>query len=131
MNQHFDGKYKKENGVLVFTTLAHTKRFERFVARLPERCLVDFYCEVTHDDGSLPQLAKIHAMIRTLAMHIGESFENIKLVVKDRAGLCLTRNLSGKEYFIPKSFGECSMEELSLAITAAIELGEEVNCPVG
>ena len=70
-------------------------------------------------------------MLKHLASHIGETVENMKILVKDRAGLCIAREVSGKEYFLAKSFGECSKEELSLAIQAAIEIGEEVSCFVG
>ena len=66
-------------------------------------------------------------MIKELATHIRETAENMKLLIKDRAGLCIAREVSGKEYFLAKSFGECSKDELSLAIQAAIEIGEEVN----
>ena len=66
-------------------------------------------------------------MIKNLSMHTGETVENMKLLVKDRAGLCIAREVSGKEYFLAKSFAECSKEELSLAIQAAIEIGEQVG----
>jgi hypothetical protein len=39
--------------------------------------------------------------------------------------------VSGKEYFLAKSFGDCSREELSLAIQAAIEIGEQVGFILG
>lgn len=129
-SNHFVGKYIKKAGMLNFPTLAQAKQFELFVASIPEKSIVECYYEVTHDDGTLPQLAKLHVMLRTLAMHVGESVENMKLLTKDRAGLCIARNVAGKEYFLAKSFGECSKEELSLAIQAAIEIGQEVNCPV-
>ena len=54
----------------------------------------------------------------------------MKLLIKDRAGLCIAREVSGKEYFLAKSFGDCSRDELSLAIQAAIEIGEEINYPL-
>lgn len=130
MSLHFNGKYKKKAGVLD-TSLAMKKQFEVFVSKLPEGMMVEAFFEATHDDGTLPQLAKLHAMIRDLSIHIGESVENMKLLVKDRAGLCVARSVSGKEYFLAKSFGDCSREELSLAIEAAIEIGQEVNHPVG
>ena len=102
-----------------------------FVSRIPDRTIVEVFYEQTHDDGTLPQLAKLHVMIKELAMHIGESVENMKLLIKDRAGLCISREVSGKEYFLAKSFGECSKEELSLAIQAAIDIGTEVNYHLG
>lgn len=110
---------------------AQSKQFESFVSHIPENTIVDCFYETQHDDGTLPQLAKLHVIIRQLASHIGESVENMKLLVKDRAGLCIAREVSGKEYFLAKSFGECSREELSLAIQASIEIGEEVNFLVG
>lgn len=127
MSGYFTGKYRKERGLLKPITLAAIKQHEKFVSDIPEGSIVEFFYEVQHDDGTLPQLAKLHAMIKQLATHIGETAENMKLLVKDRAGLCIAREVSGKEYFLAKSFAECSKEELSLAIQAAQEIGEEVN----
>jgi hypothetical protein len=131
MDLHFVGKYIKKNGRLEFTSLSSSKQYELFVSRLPEGQLVECFYEATHDDGTLPQLAKLHAMIKALANHVGETAENMKLLVKDKAGLCIIREVSGKEYFLAKSFAECSKQELSLAIQAAIEIGEEINFLVG
>ena len=127
---HFNGKFIKKNGRLDFSTLAASKQFEVYVSNIPEGSIVEFFYEVTHDDGTLPQLAKLHVMLKHLANHIGETVENMKLLVKDKAGLCIAREVAGKEYFLAKSFGECSKEELSLAIQAAIEIGQEVNFPL-
>jgi hypothetical protein len=127
---HFNGKFIKKNGRLDFSTLAASKQFEVFVSGINEGSIVEFFYEVTHDDGTLPQLAKLHVMLKHLSTHIGETVENMKLLVKDRAGLCIAREVAGKEYFLAKSFGECSKEELSLAIQAAIEIGQEVNFPL-
>lgn len=129
-NLHFTGKYIKRNGRLEFSTLAAAKQFEIFSSYIPEGQIVEVFYEQQHDDGTLPQLAKLHVIIKQLAMHIGETVENMKLLVKDKAGLCIAREVSGKEYFLAKSFGECSKEELNLAIQACIELGEEINFPV-
>lgn len=127
MTHHFTGKYEKRNGVLRPVSSAVSKQHELFVSNIPEGSIVECFYEVQHDDGTLPQLAKLHVVIRQLATHVGETVENMKLLVKDRAGLCISREVAGKEYFLAKSFGECSKEELSLAIQAAIEIGEDVN----
>jgi hypothetical protein len=127
MNLHFTGKYIKRNGRLDFSSLGSSKQFELFVSHIPEGQIVEVFYEEQHDDGTLPQLAKLHVLIKQLSMHIGESVENMKLLVKDRAGLCIAREVSGKEYFLAKSFAECSKEELSLAIQAAMEIGEDVG----
>jgi hypothetical protein len=130
-HQPFNGKFIKRNGRLEFSSLAISKQHEQFVSDIPDGTIVEFFFEVQHDDGTLPQLAKLHAMIRELSLHVGEPFSDMKLLVKDKAGLCLSREVSGKEYFLAKSFGECSREELSLAIQAAIDIGVSVNCPIG
>lgn len=124
---HLNGKYKKERGLLKPLTIGAAKQYELFVSRIPDGTIVEFFYEEQHDDGTLPQLAKLHAMLKPLASHIGETVENMKLLVKDRAGLCIAREVSGKEYFLAKSFADCSREELSLAIQAAIEIGQDVN----
>lgn len=131
MTHHFTGKYIKRNGSLRPISSAVSKQLEQYVSKVPEGTIVECFYEVQHDDGTLPQLAKLHVMIRQLASHIGETVENMKILVKDRAGLCIAREVAGKEYFLAKSFAECSREELSLAIQAAIEIGEEVNFLVG
>ena len=127
MTQHLNGKYKKERGLLKPLTIAGIKQQEIFISNIPEGAIVEFFYEIQHDDGTLPQLAKLHVMLKQLSMHIGESVENMKLLVKDRAGLCIAREVAGKEYFLAKSFGDCSREELSLAIQAAIQIGEDVG----
>jgi hypothetical protein len=130
MNLHFNGKYVKRNGRLEFASLSAAKQYELFVSHIPEGQIVEFFYEEQHDDGTLPQLAKLHVLIKQLAMHIGETVENMKILVKDKAGLCIAREVSGKEYFLAKSFAECSKDELSLAIQAAMEIGEEVGLMV-
>jgi len=130
MTGYFNGKMRKKRGRLEFISLALSKQFELFVSKVEEGQIVEFFYEATHDDGTLPQLAKIHAMLKTLSIHTGISVEDLKLMIKDQAGLCLAREVSGKEYFLAKSFGDCSKEELSLAIQAAIDLGVQTNCPL-
>jgi hypothetical protein len=127
MNLHFTGKYIKTKGTLKFASLGSAKQFELFISHIPDGQIVEVFYEEQHDDGTLPQLAKLHVLIKHIAMHIGETVENMKLLVKDRAGLCIAREVSGREYFLAKSFSECSKDELSLAIQAALEIGEEVN----
>jgi len=127
MSIHFTGKYIKKDGRLEFSSLAQSKQFEVFCSHIPNGQIVEVFYEMTHDDGTLPQLAKLHVIIKHLCMHIGETVENMKILVKDRAGLCIARNVAGKEYFLAKSFADCSKDELSLAIQAAMEIGEDVG----
>lgn len=126
-NLYFTGKYIKQRGIFKPISISLARQLEAFTSHVEEGKIVEFFYEVQHDDGTLPQLAKLHVMIKQLATFTGETAENMKLLVKDRAGLCIAREVAGKEYFLAKSFGECSKEELSLAIQAAIEIGESVN----
>ncbi len=75
--------------------------------------------EVQTEDASYAQVSKVHKHIRELANYTGDSFEDMKLQVKLRAGLCSESDC--------KSFADCSKEELSMAIQASIEIGELVG----
>jgi hypothetical protein len=126
MNLHYTSRFVKRNGKLYNLETRDNKAYELFVKTLEEGAVVDMYMSVEKDDGTLAQLAKIHAMCRTLASHCGETFEDMKLYVKDKAGLIIKDN----SQMVIKSFGACSKEELSMAIQAAQEIGQAVNCLV-
>lgn len=123
---HYTNRFVKKNGKLFNVNKADNKAYQLFVDQVPEGAFVDVYMSVEKDDGTLAQLAKIHAMCRALANHTGNSFEEMKLYIKDRAGLVVKENTQ----LIIKSFGACSKEELSMAIQSAQEIGETVNCLV-
>lgn len=125
---HFFGRLQKVNGQLVYVKQKDTKDYEEFKKLVPEGGFVDLYVEAVSNDGNLAQLAKVHALIRDLSAHTGFSTSEIKLLVKERAGLCLTREKEGKEIFICPSFGDASKEDLSSAIQTCIEIGREVGC---
>lgn len=126
MNMQYSSRYEKRDGQLVGLSNADKAKLKLFLETIPDGTKVDIFMSVEQDDASLAQLAKIHAMCRTLALHIGESFEDMKLLIKEKAGL--TTKVNGQLHV--KSFGACSKEELMLAIQAAKEIGELVNCLV-
>lgn len=121
------GKFKKADKKLVHITLAGEKKYKEFVQSLPDDTMVEFFMEISNPDGSLAQLAKVHKCIRVLAAHSGHSFEEMKLYVKDKSGLLIIRTAMGNDYTEWKSFGDCSLEELQLAIIACIEIGDIVG----
>ncbi len=90
-----------------------------FIKGLQEGETVVITYEVQTEDATYAQISKVHKHIRELANYTGDSFEDMKLQVKLRAGLCTDTNC--------KSFSECSKEELSMAIQASIEIGELVG----
>jgi hypothetical protein len=109
-----------KNGALDFPIKAVGNKYQKFLNDLPEGAQLEIFIGVSGDKGSNPQLARLHAMIREIAQEIGYTFEEAKLVVKRKAGLCFTKN---KEEYC-KSFGECDKDELNLAIQACIEIGD-------
>jgi hypothetical protein len=107
------GKFIKKDGKLVFAHPQDKLAYEIFVEKLKEGDKVDMFIEVSNPDHSKAQLAKVHACIRELAKESGYTFEEMKLVVKEHAGLA------------GKSFGDCSKSDLMLAIEACIQIGSE------
>lgn len=90
-----------------------------FIKSLQEGETVVITYEVQTADHTYAQLSKLHKCIRELANYTGDSFEDMKLQVKLRAGLCSNSDC--------RSFADCSKEELSMAIQASIEIGDLVG----
>ena len=67
----------------------------------------------------------VHVCIRKLANEIGYTFEEMKLSIKQRAGLVYGELDTSEGY--AKSFADCSNEEMQLVFEALNEAGEMVN----
>jgi hypothetical protein len=113
----------KKNGKLIYKSLADKVKHEQLVKELAEGQTVNIFFDSNKDTGTFAQLAKIHASIRELASETGYSFDEMKNTVKEKAGLCWHN--SEESYY--KSFAECSVEELSMAIIAIQEIGDLVG----
>ena len=100
-----------KDGKLHFPVKAYQTKFDNFFKQHEDGVRVELFIGVQDGKGSNPQLARIHAMIREIANELGYTFEEVKLQVKRKAGLCFVKN--NKEYC--KSFGKCDKEELNLA----------------
>ena len=123
---HYTSRFKKKDGKLYNINSKDSAAYDLFVKSLAEGSVVEMYMSIETDDGSLAQLAKLHVMIKTLASYIGETVYDMKLIIKEKAGLVFKQD----DDVIVKSFSKCSKEELSLAIQAAKEIGELTNCLV-
>ena len=118
-----------DKGVLAPRTEKELQKFNRMLANLKPGNRVSMMCEVVKDDHSLVQLAKVHALIRELAHCTGNDFEDVKLEVKRKAGLTIkSKDNADKHIELVKSFADCSKDQLSMAIQACIELGNEFGC---
>jgi len=109
-----------KDGELSFPVKALESKYKNFLKNLPDGIKLEIFIGASSGKGSNPQLARIHAMIREIANELGYTFEEVKLQVKRKAGLCFTKN--NVEYC--KSFAKCDKEELNLAIQAALEIGD-------
>jgi hypothetical protein len=102
-------------------------RFREFKEKLEKDQTVEVFMEANEDNGTLPQLAKIHACIRKLAEENGDTFEDMKLYVKKKAGLCIRKEIDNEIFMVCKSLSVCSKEELGLVIEAIYEIGDQLK----
>jgi hypothetical protein len=79
-----------------------------------------------NDDKTAGQLAKTHALIREIANSTGHTNEEIKLIVKERAGLYDPTTI-GSTSSPFKSFADCSKQEMSRAIEICIEIAHDLG----
>jgi len=117
-------KRVKRGNQLVFKSQGDLALYNEYVKSLEDGQVVEEFLDAHKDNGTGLQLAKIHACIRELSKEIGYTFNDMKKVIKQHCGLCFKDN-TGKEYC--KSFADCSIDELGLAIESIIEIGEDVN----
>jgi hypothetical protein len=94
---------------------------EDFTDQVAEGTVVELYLDQVEneDEKTLGQLAKVHANVRELARYTGHSMEEMKDMVKQKAGLYQVTETGHRL----KSFKDCSKEELSLAIETSDQIG--------
>ena len=123
----FTVKLVKQSGKLVYPNDKSKLNYKLFLDKLPEGQEVEMFIGLTSSDKSVAQLAKVHACIRELALESGYTFDEMKVLVKEKSGLAYDGD--GAVFF--KSFADCSKSELALAIQACIEIGELYNINFG
>jgi hypothetical protein len=109
----FTGKFRKKDGKLIFDTINDKLAYEIFLEKIPEGQKIDMFLDLADPDHTNAQLAKVHACIRELAKESGYTFDDMKSLIKIKAGLA------------GKSFADCSKTELMLAIESCIEIGRD------
>jgi len=119
----FTVKLVKRDGKLVYPDDKSKLNYQIFLDKLSDGQQVEVFMGLTSDDGSVAQLAKVHACIRVLAKESGYTFDEMKTIIKQQSGLCY--DAGDVEYC--KSFADCSKDELVLAIEACIQIGKEFN----
>jgi len=121
--QNITVRFVKRDGELKPVTTQDTTKYLEFRKDLEEGQIIELYITkiVDEDDKTSGQLAKVHACIRELARETGNTFEEMKETVKEKAGLV---DPASHKY---KSFSECSKKELSDAIQMCIEIGNFIG----
>ena len=112
--------FKKVDGQLVADSKLGVMKLDDFLRQLKEGEKVEVTYEAIHAKVSYSQLSLLHKCIRVIAGYTGHNFDEIKEIVKMRAGL-----YSEKGKF--KSFADLSKDEISLAINTVLELGQELG----
>ena len=114
---------KMEDGKLVPKRDMDKFKLENYLKGLEEGQTIQVTYEEYASDGTYAQISKLQACTREIAKYLGYTHDEVKDMVKLKAGLFdAEANL--------KSFGDCSKEELSLAIQAVFDLGEQVDFPL-
>jgi hypothetical protein len=111
------------DGVLVPKTELGKYSLAHYVKNVEEGAVIQVTYEELSTDGTYAQISKLQACTRELSKFLGYTHEEVKDIIKHKA------NLYSPEGDL-KSFADCSKEELSLAIQAALELGEQVDFPL-
>ena len=114
-------KLVKKDGKLTYPDEKSRLAYQIFLDKIPEGQKVEMYIGLADADHSIAQLAKVHACIRELAKESGYTFEEMKVLIKEKSGLCY----DGGDATICKSFADCDKSELMLAIEACIEVGRD------
>lgn len=83
---------------------------------------IEAYLQIASDPNKTNgQLAKAHALIKEIANSTGHTTEEIKEVIKERAGLY---DEASSKF---KSFADCSKQDMSNVIEHCIALGSELG----
>ena len=109
-----------KDGKLHFPIKAQENRYIKFLSQFPNDTRIELFVGANNGKGSVAQLAYIHSMCREIANEIGYTFEEIKLQVKRKAGICFIKD--GTEYC--KSFSQCDKSELNMVIQTCLEIAD-------
>jgi hypothetical protein len=115
--------FEMRDGELVPKSELGKHSLANYLKNVEEGALIQVTYEEQSTDGTYAQISKLQACTRELANYLGYSHEEVKDMIKLKAGL---QNNDGHL----KSFANCSKEELSLAIQTALELGDQVDFPL-
>jgi hypothetical protein len=119
--------FQVRNKKLNYINTGDKDKYIDFVKSLKDDVKVSVYFEVITDKGSIDQIAKVHKCIREIASHTGNSFNDIKREVKEQSGVLIKVLRDEQIIDFEISFGDCSRNDLNLAIQTCIEMGDNLG----
>jgi hypothetical protein len=116
-------KFIYKDGKLTYLNPEDLTKYDLFTKGLKEGDVVESYFTqiVDNSHATAGQLAKIHAMLNELAKHTGYTLDEMKDIIKVKAGFVDPAS------FDVKSFKDASKEEMSNIIQECIILGQSMN----
>jgi hypothetical protein len=127
----FSSILTKKDSKLGYSNKRDKLLYDLFLDKIKDGEEVEIFMCIKGKKGSPAQIAKIHASIRELAGELGFSFDDMKLIVKQKAGLCYEVEDEGTKRVMCKSFGDCSNTELTLAIEACNDIAADNGIILG
>jgi hypothetical protein len=119
----FTGLMVKKGTKMSFSNKKDALLYQMFIDSLKDGEIIEMLVTVKGKKANNAQISKVHACIRMLASELGYSFDEMKIIIKDKSGLWTT----DQDEVIYKSFADCSSDEISSAIETCNELGREMN----
>jgi len=118
-------RFAIKEGQLVPANSVEDAKYKLFLKTLREGDTIEAFMNLNKADKTLSQVAYAHVLIRELANYTGHSFEEMKILIKEKTGLCVKTPESRTIY---KSLGDCSKNELSNVIETCLQLGNDIGC---
>jgi hypothetical protein len=109
-------RFKKVGKKLEFEQPVHKLKWQMFLKTIQEDEVVEMYVDRVSGDGSLSQLAKLHATLREIAKFTGNTVTYEKTRIKRKAGLCYEVVVENERCLECKSFSDSTREELDYVI---------------
>jgi hypothetical protein len=127
----FSGTLIKKGDKLAYSDSKEKLLYQLFLDKIKDGEEIEIFICKKGPKASVAQISKVHASIRSIAHDIGYSFDDMKIIVKERAGLCFEVEDDFKKKVVCKSFADCSTEEMALAIQACNEIAEKHGIILG
>jgi len=115
--------FKKKGDKLIIPSKLAREQYKIFLSSLADGDDVEGLLELKTRDSTSAQLAKIHVMIKLMAMEQGSTIKEMKEQMKDECGMYDT--VDGKKVY--QSFAGRSKDELSNTIETIIQKARFLN----